>query len=341
MLNNDIKAGIFGIKGTELLSDEIDFFKKVNPLGFILFTRNIENKEQVKKLTADLKKTVSHTSVPILIDQEGGRVQRLLPPIWRQAPNAEIFGKLFLKKGQETAINAVKLNTALIASELTELGINVNCLPVIDVPVLNAHNIIGDRAFSDNPDINTILGKAVIDSLLEHGIFPIVKHIPGHGRAFVDSHENLPIVDTDVELLEKTDFKPFKELSDSPWAMTAHVVFSKIDKHNPATMSPVVINQTIREYIRFRGFLISDDLSMKALSGSFAEKTIQSLDAGCDAILHCNGNMQEMLKIAEVLPPLSEQAQLRLIKADRLMSTFPQKKIKFKTTLNKLENLLA
>ena len=339
MLNN-VKAGIFGIEGKELKPEEQAFFKKLNPLGFILFARNIENKEQVKKLTSDLRKTISRKDAPILIDQEGGRVQRLRSPNWREAPPASILGDILHKKGQDAAIEAVKLNTHLIAQELIELGINVDCLPVLDVPVANAHDVIGNRAFSDNATTNTILGRAVIDELLANGVFPIVKHIPGHGRAFVDSHENLPIVDTDVDELEKTDFLPFKELADAPWAMTAHVVYSKIDELNPATTSTVVINEVIRSYMGFTGFLISDDLSMKALGGSYEERCSKSLEAGCDAILHCNGKMEEMKAIASVLPNLSKEAVQRLLKADRIMATFPRKNL-IANALERLEALIV
>lgn len=336
-----IRAGIFGVSGKELLSEERAFFKRVNPLGFILFARNIENKEQVKRLVADLKATVLHESVPILIDQEGGRVQRLRSPIWREAPPAKVFGDLFVEKGQEKAINAVKLNVSLIAAELSELGINVDCLPVLDIPVDGAHDVIGNRAFSKDPQINTILGKAVIDGLLENGIFPIIKHIPGHGRAVVDSHEKLPIVDTDVDDLIKTDFLPFKELADAPWGMTAHVVFSKIDDENPATTSKVVIEEVIRQYMGFTGFLIGDDLSMKALGGSYKERTLKCLDAGCDAILHCNGKMEEMAEIAEVLPELSSMAVQRLVKADKIMATFTKKHLDVEDSLKALKVLLT
>ncbi|MGD9639151.1 MAG: beta-N-acetylhexosaminidase [Alphaproteobacteria bacterium] len=341
MLNNNIKAGIFGVSGKELTKEEDVFFKELNPLGFILFARNIENKEQVKKLVADLRQTVGRNDAPVLIDQEGGRVQRLRSPIWREAPAAQIFGELLIKKDTATAIKAVKLNTMLIALELQELGINVDCLPVLDVPVENAHDVIGNRAFSKDPQVNTVLGKAVIEALLENGVFPIMKHIPGHGRAAVDSHENLPLVDTDIETLEKTDFIPFKELNSTPWAMTAHIVFSKLDANNPVTTSSYIIKNIIREYIGFDGFLLSDDLSMKALGGSYEDRTIKSLNAGCDAVLHCNGKMEEMKAVASVLPKLTPKSLERLDKSAQIMADLRKTTLSKDEALSQLNALIA
>lgn len=312
------KAAIVGLAGTSLAEAERKLFAESLPLGFILFARNIENKSQVKSLTEELRKSVGRNA-PILIDQEGGRVQRLKPPIWRQAPPALVFGEL-AGRNAEAAKRAVRMNALLIGRELAELGIDVDCAPVIDVPVQGAHDVIGDRAFGRSPGLVAELGRAAIEGFLDAGVIPMIKHIPGHGRSRVDSHEHLPVVEADVQTLEESDFIPFRELADAPMAMTAHIVYTALDPKHPATSSPHIITQLIRKSMGFKGFLVSDDLSMKALSGSFAERTRSALQAGCDAVLHCNGKMEEMVEVLAHAEPLSKAGQDRLERAYAMLS---------------------
>ncbi len=303
---------IFGLKGLQVSAEERSFFQACNPLGFILFARNIETPDQVQALTADLKNIANHDDVLILIDQEGGRVQRLTPPHWHKYPPMNVFGEA-IKKDRRKAIDALILNMSLIAADLDRLGINVNCLPVLDVPVAGAHDVIGDRAFSHNPLNVGELGDYAIKALMRNGVLPVVKHIPGHGRAGVDSHKELPRVDATMAELNLSDFKPFQRVKDAPLAMTAHVLYSAIDDKRPATTSSVVIGRIIRMKIGFTGLLMSDDLSMEALDGDFAKRTVDSFQAGCDIALHCNGELREMRDIAGAAPHASKKfiAQLR------------------------------
>lgn len=300
---------IYGIKGTALSSEERAFFKKVPPFGFILFARNIENAAQVKALTADLRTLTGRKDTPILIDQEGGRVARLKPPHWRKAPPAKVFADL-AARDMNMAVRATYLNARLIAAELTELGIDVDCAPMLDLSIPGAHDIVGDRAFGQTTEQITLLGRAMADGLKEGGVMPIIKHIPGHGRAMVDSHESLPVVDASAEILREKDFAPFKALADIPWAMTAHITYTALDKEC-ATQSKKVVN-IIRKEIGFNGVLLTDDLSMKALGGTFEERTRTSLEAGCDIVLHCNGEMEEMQAIANALPKTSAETLARI-----------------------------
>jgi beta-N-acetylhexosaminidase len=286
---------IFGCKTTILTKEEKNFFKLVKPFGFILFQRNCNDKEQLKKLVADLQECVEHHA-PVLIDQEGGKVQRLKPPVWRDAIAAETFGSIFEKK-PDLACKLATANARLIAEDLYQMGINVNCSPVLDLKELNAHSIIGSRAFSSDPYTVSELGKAVVKGLKEGGVAPIIKHIPGHGRAQVDSHYSLPTVDAEFFDLSERDFKPFYLLNECSAAMTGHLLFSKIDAINPVTLSKIVIKEIIRENIGFHGLLISDDLSMAALSGSLPQRGREALLAGCDIALHCNGQLAEMKNI--------------------------------------------
>lgn len=289
------KPVIFGCSGTSLTEEEKDFFKKHQPYGFIIFARNIENPNQLKALVNDLKNTVKHEFVPILIDQEGGRVARLKPPYFPEFPCCGSFESM-PNSEQEAFDNALK-----IANELTAVGINVDCAPMLDVRQPNAHDIVGDRAFSEDPQIVAKLGRAFMEGLKKGGVLPVIKHIPGHGRAMADSHFELPRVTASYNELQ-TDFFPFKELSDAAYAMTAHIIYEAIDPKNCATQSKKVID-VIRNQIGFKGLIMTDDLSMKALSGSFTDRVKKSLDAGCDIILHCNGNMLEMIEIAEAIQP--------------------------------------
>lgn len=300
-------AIIYGCAGTVLAGAERAFFEDVNPLGFILFARNCEDPEQVLALVNDLRASVGRDDAPVLIDQEGGRVQRLGPPHWPVRPAQGRFAELAAThKGR--AKSACEANARLIAHDLMAVGIDVDCMPLLDVPVPGAHDIIGDRAFGADPEIVAMLGKAVISGLIKGGVTPIIKHIPGHGRAGVDSHKNLPVVSASIDELRKTDFAPFAILNDAPWAMTAHVVYSAIDLYAPATLSKAVINEVIRGELGFDGFLISDDVSMHALSGEMGDRAAKSIAAGCDAVLHCNGDMVEMLALSAATPEMSDLA---------------------------------
>ena len=305
-----IQASIFGCAGPRLSADEAAFFAEVNPWGFILFKRNVETPDQVRRLTDALRACVGRPDAPILIDQEGGRVQRLGPPHWPVYPPGRAYGTL---AGNDPLLRReiTRLGARLIAHDLAALGINVDCVPVLDVPQAGAHDIIGDRAYGQTPEEVAYLGRAAAEGLIAGGVLPIIKHIPGHGRALADSHLDLPVVDASREALSSVDFAPFRVLSDMPMAMTAHVVYAAIDPRRPATTSRRAIREVIRGEIGFSGLLMSDDLSMKALSGDFAERTRASLAAGCDVVLHCNGDMAEMKPIAEACRPLSGSSRRR------------------------------
>jgi beta-N-acetylhexosaminidase len=307
-------AAIYGCAGLALSAAEESFFRAANPFGFILFARNCETPDQVRDLVAALRGTVGRSEAPVLIDQEGGRVARLKPPHWRAAPPASYFGRL-ASHDLERAHEALRINTRLLAVELTDLGIDVDCVPLLDLQFPGAHDIIGDRSFGGDPELVADLGRVVCETLLECGVMPIVKHIPGHGRARVDSHKELPVVDTARAELEATDFRPFQALADAPWAMTAHVVYSALDADRPATTSPSLIGEVIRGQIGFDGLLLSDDLSMEALKGSLGARAEASLAAGCDVALHCNGKAAEMAEVAAAVGPLTAQAQRRIAAA--------------------------
>ncbi len=308
-VNNIPCAGIFGIAGTVLTEEEKRLFARIRPLGFILFTRNCSSPGQVRQLVDDLRTLPGHETVFILIDQEGGRVARLKPPHWRKSPPAAFFGTL-----TDNAPYATYANARLIARELLDLGINVDCAPLVDVPVEGAHSIIGDRAYSRDPAKIIPLAAEMARGLLEGGVLPVLKHIPGHGRAHADSHEELPVVHASLETLRGSDFIPFRALSHLPLGMTAHVLYTAIDPNLPATLSPIAL-RLIREELGFDGLLMSDDLSMKALGGSFTERAGQTLAAGCDLVLHCNGDMQEMQEVAQATTPLSDKACERFARA--------------------------
>lgn len=311
---------IFGCAGLRLTADEKDFFGQVRPWGFILFARNIQNSVQVQSLVAELRETVADPNAPILIDQEGGRVARLKPPHWHERPAAACFGALY-EDNPEAAREAVYLNARLIAHDLSLLGINVDCLPVLDVPVMGSHDVIGDRAFSRDPATVIALGKLQIEGLIDGGVLPVMKHIPGHGRAGVDSHWELPRVTASSQELSATDFVTFRSLDTCPMAMTAHVIYESIDPQRPATTSPKVIRDVIRGEIGFDGLLISDDLSMKALDGPLSVRTKHALFAGCDVVLHCNGDMNEMREMALEVTELKGLAKKRSEHALSLLST--------------------
>lgn len=312
---SNISAVIYGCAGLTLSQEEKEFFTQANPFGFILFARNCDNPEQLKSLVTELKSCVNRVDVPILIDQEGGRVARLRPPHWRKSYAAAQF--LSIKDANKTE-EAIYLNARITARELLDLGINVNCAPILDLLFADAHDIIGDRAYGE--DVNQVVRYAtqVCKGFLEESVMPIIKHIPGHGRAKADSHLELPVVSASHEELAKTDFSPFKQMADSPWAMTAHIIYSAIDDQEPATTSHKMID-LIRNEIGFNGVLLSDDISMQALQGSFAERTNKILDAGCDIVLHCNGDMNEMQAIAGAARNLSSASIGRIEKANAML----------------------
>jgi beta-N-acetylhexosaminidase len=309
---------ILGCAGTTLTVEERAFFRDVQPWGFILFKRNVESPEQVRALTAALRETVGAADAPILIDQEGGRVQRLKPPHWPIYPTGRAYARL-AANDPLTGRAVARLGARLIAHDLAALGITVDCAPVLDVPVAGADAIIGDRAYGETVNSIAGLGRAFAEGLIAGGVLPVIKHIPGHGRATADSHLALPVVETALAELE-TDFAPFRMLSDMPMAMTAHVVYSAIDHKRPATTSSVAI-RLIRDDLGFSGLIMSDDLSMKALKGDFAGRARRSLRAGCDVVLHCNGDMSEMRAVMAGTKTLAGHAKRR---ADAALARLPR-----------------
>lgn len=305
------RAVIFGCEGPELTSWERGFFAETDPLGFIVFLRNCETPDQVSRLVGDLRDSVSRADAPVLIDQEGGRVQRLKPPHWRAAPPQGRFGDM-ASRDRRAALEAVEVNARLLAAELAELGITVNCLPLLDLRLPEGHGIIGDRGYGAAPDLVAELGRACCQGLLAGGVLPVIKHAPGHGRAAVDTHHSLPRVETARDELERCDFAPFRALADMPWAMTNHVVYEAIDPALPTTTSAKVIEEVIRGWMGFDGLLVTDDLSMNALSGGLGERAAAALAAGCDVALHCNGKRAEMEDVAAATGPLSPEAERRV-----------------------------
>ncbi|WP_404291673.1 beta-N-acetylhexosaminidase [Microvirga sp. RSM25] len=304
------RAFIAGCSGTELTPDEVAFFKEADPWGFILFRRNVGTPEQVRALCASLRDAVGRSDAPILIDQEGGRVQRMGPPHWPKYPSGSAYGRLHANDPLVQR-EITRLGARLIANDLRSVGITVDCLPVLDVPSPGAHDVIGDRAYGKSPSQVAILGRAAAEGLLAGGVLPVIKHMPGHGRAGADSHKALPVVEASREELERHDFAPFRMLTDMPLAMTAHVVYTELDPERPATTSRIVMEEIIRGHIGYDGLVMTDDLSMHALSGSFRDRTEAAFGAGCDMALHCNGNMEEMSAVAEAAPTLSGESLRR------------------------------
>ena len=315
------RAFIVGCRGHHLDDAEVSFLRDAQPWGLILFRRNCDAPEQVRALVDQFRETVGWAA-PVLIDQEGGRVQRLQPPRWRAFPAARRFGLLYQQDRAE-GLRLTRLGARLIAADLAALGITVDCLPVLDLGRPETHAVIGDRAYAAEPRAVQALGRAAAEGLLEGGVLPVLKHIPGHGRATADSHEALPVVSASRAQLED-DFAPFRALSDMPLAMTAHVLYPALDSERPATTSPVIIRDVIRGAIGFDGLLMSDDLSMKALTGGFAERTAAVFAAGCDLALHCNGLLDEMEAVAAEAPRLQGRALQRAQAAlDRLARPAP------------------
>lgn len=312
-------AFITGVAGEALSDAEAGFLRDTQPCGLILFARNCTGHDKIRRLVGDARAAIGSDDLLVLIDQEGGRVQRLRPPLGRALPAARAYASLF-SEDPTTACEAAFLAARLLADDLRDLGINTDCAPVLDVPVAGAHDIIGDRAYGETPDQIARLARAVAEGFMAGGVLPVIKHIPGHGRATADSHLELPVVRETHAVLSQTDFAPFKALSDMPAAMTAHVVFSAIDADNPASTSERVTRDVIRGEIGFDGFLMSDDLSMKALTGTFAERTRAVLVAGSDVALHCNGVMSEMVAVARSAPSLAGDALRRFRAAIQVLS---------------------
>jgi beta-N-acetylhexosaminidase len=311
------RAFITGVAGTELSAEERDFIRVARPWGFILFKRNIETPGQVTILARELRDAVGGPDAPILIDQEGGRVQRFGPPHWPLYPPGAAFGLLY-DIDPALGLSAARLSARLMAADLIEVGVTVDCLPLADLPVPGADAVIGNRAYGTEPAKVAAIARAVTEGLEQGGVLPVLKHIPGHGRATSDTHFRLPEVETSRAELERTDFAAFQPLADLPMAMTAHVVFSALDPAHPATTSATIIEQVIRGVIGFQGLLMSDDVSMNALAGSIAERTRSIFAAGCDMVLHCNGKLDEMREVAAETPELSDKA---LQRADRALAS--------------------
>jgi beta-N-acetylhexosaminidase len=308
------RAIILGCAGERLSAEETRFFADADPLGFVLFRRNCRSRDQVRALVSELRGCVGRPDAPVLIDQEGGRVARLQPPEWRAYPAPGRIAAL----PDPAAIEAARLAGRLIAEDLAALGITVDCAPVLDLPAEGSDPVIGDRAWGTEPSRVIRFGRAFCEGLLGGGVLPVIKHIPGHGRAHVDSHRELPRVEDDRAVLSHSDFAPFRALAAMPWGMTAHIVFAAIDDTAPATQSRRVIGDVIRGEIGFDGVLVSDDISMGALQGCLAERTRRALDAGCDVALHCSGVLPEMTEIADAAPPVTAAAHGRIARGEAL-----------------------
>jgi beta-N-acetylhexosaminidase len=307
------RAFITGLAGETLSAAERAFLREAQPWGLIVFKRNISTPQQVQELVQSFRDAVGWHA-PVLVDQEGGRVQRLGPPHWAAYPPGARYGELY-DKDPAVGLEVARLAGHLIANDLGAVGIDVDCLPIADVPVPGGDPVIGDRAYGTEPGKVAAIAGAIAEGLMASGVLPVLKHLPGHGRATADSHHRLPMVDTDRATLEKTDFAAFRPLSGLPLGMTAHVVFSAIDSSAPATTSVTMVREVIRGFIGFQGLLMSDDISMKALSGSISARSVAAIGAGCDVVLHCNGNLMEMNQVAGATPILEGAAKARAEKA--------------------------
>jgi beta-N-acetylhexosaminidase len=315
-----IKAFITGISGTTLSAGERSFIDHEHPWGMILFARNIEDPRQVERLVDEFREAVGRGKAPVLIDQEGGRVQRMRPPHWHGYATGRKLGEMW-QANRKSGERAIYLHSRLIAHDLRSVGINVDCLPVLDVPVAGSHDVIGDRAYSQVAEEVAEIGRIACKGLMDGGVLPVIKHIPGHGRAGSDSHLELPEVDADHEALAASDFLPFARLADMPMAMTAHVRYHALDRDNPATTSRHVIEKIIRGEIGFDGLLMSDDVSMQALEGDLGQRTDACFEAGCDMVLHCNGKMEEMEEVSTVCRVLEGESLDRAERALAMLET--------------------
>lgn len=311
-----MQPAIFGLSGERLTADERDFFRDSNPAGYILFKRNCADRDQLRALTDELRGLHGRDELPILIDQEGGRVARLKPPLWPAFPAGQRFADLY-QVAPISAIEAARVNAQAIALVLKEVGVNVDCMPVLDLRRPGAHDIVGDRALGSEPMQVAALGRAAIEGLRSGGVIGVVKHMPGHGRSTCDSHEQLPVVTASEEELE-SDIEPFRSLRAAPMGMAAHIVFTAWDRERCASLSPIVIRDIIRTRIGFDGLLMSDDIQMQALSGDFAQRARGVLEAGCDVAMHCSGVLEEMVPVARAIGEMSPAARERL---DRAMAS--------------------
>ncbi|MBB3999125.1 beta-N-acetylhexosaminidase [Aureimonas pseudogalii] len=310
------KAWIAGCSGLALTADERAFFADERPWGFILFGRNVSEPAQLRDLVAELTEAGARDTVPILVDQEGGRVQRLRPPLAPRYPPSMTVGRVHERDGEEAGLRAAWLQGRLLGHDLRDgYGINVDCLPCLDVAFPGTHSVIGDRAYSNDPAVVAALGRAAADGLMASGVLPVMKHLPGHGRTDADSHLELPRVRATRAELEAVDFPPFRALRDLPAGMTAHLLFEALDALRPTTLSPSTIGEIIRGELGFDGLLMSDDMSMKALDGDMGDLTAAAISAGCDLALHCNGDMAEMAKVAASVPELTGRAAERAERA--------------------------
>jgi beta-N-acetylhexosaminidase len=333
-----MQAAIYGLEGTDLLDSERDFFRDADPAGFILFRRNCEDREQMRRLTDALRDVAGRPDVPILIDQEGGRVARMKPPVWPEFPAGEAFDRLY-RIAPSSAIEAARVNARALALMLNEVGVNVDCLPMLDVRQPGASDIVGDRALGSEPMQVAALGRAILDGFHSAGVLGVIKHIPGHGRALVDSHHQLPHVDAGEDELT-IDIEPFERLRQAEMGMTSHLLYMQWDKERPASQSPIVINDIIRQRIGFDGFLMSDDIGMEALSGDHGQRAAACVEAGCDVALHCDGKMENMLLVAKAVPALSAEGEARLSRAMALTFT-PDDGLDFAAAVEKRDALLA
>ena len=333
-----MQAAIYGLGGMELTADEAAFFRDSGPSGYILFKRNIESREQLRRLTDSLRDLEGHDEVPILIDQEGGRVARMRPPEWRSFPPGEAFDQLY-QIAPSSAIEAARVNARALGLMLNEVGINVDCLPMLDVRQPGANDIVGDRALGSEPMQVASLGKAILDGLKSAGVLGVIKHIPGHGRALVDSHLELPVV-TAGERELSVDIEPFERLRDAAMGMTSHLLYTEWDGERPASQSPIVIHDIIRQRIGFDGFLMSDDIGMEALAGDHGQRAAACVAAGCDVALHCDGKMENMILVANAVPALSAEGEARLSRAMAMRFT-PDDEMDFAEAVAKRDALLA
>jgi beta-N-acetylhexosaminidase len=333
-----MQAAIYGLSGTQLSTHEAAFFRDSGPSGYILFKRNIESREQLRRLTDALRDLEGHDEVPILIDQEGGRVARMRPPEWQSFPPGEAFDQLY-QLAPSSALEAARVNARALGLMLNEVGINVDCLPMLDVRQPGANDIVGDRALGSDPKQVASLGKAILDGLKSAGVLGVIKHIPGHGRALADSHLELPVVDAGEDELA-IDIEPFERLRDAAMGMTSHLLYTEWDAERPASQSPIVIHDIIRQRIGFDGFLMSDDIGMEALAGDHGQRAAACVAAGCDVALHCDGKMENMILVANAIPALSAEGEARLARAMAMRFT-PDDEMDFAEAVAKRDALLA
>ena len=333
-----MQAAIYGLAGTRISADEAAFFRDAKPAGYILFKRNIADREQLRALTNALRDLEGHDGVPILIDQEGGRVARMRPPEWQAFPSGEAFDRLY-QLAPSSAIEAARVNARALGLMLNEVGVTVDCLPMLDVRQPGATDIVGDRALGSEPMQVAALGRAILDGLASAGVLGVIKHIPGHGRALVDSHHELPHVDAGEEELA-IDLEPFERLRDAAMGMTSHLLYTHWDATRPASQSPTIIRDIIRQRIGFDGFLMSDDIGMEALAGDHGVRAAGCVAAGCDAALHCDGKMENMVVVAQAVPALSPEGEARLARAMAMRFT-PDDEMDFAAAVAKRDALLA